>query len=63
MDITKVQEKGIQPKPKTEKNLKSALVEAAHSFAASKNYLGAMYRRTAARKGKKRAAVNVAHDM
>ncbi|BBH20263.1 hypothetical protein Back11_16080 [Paenibacillus baekrokdamisoli] len=37
--------------------------EAAHSVAASKNYLGAMYRRTAARKGKKRAAINVAHAM
>jgi transposase len=45
------------------KYLKSALVEAAHSVAASKNYLGAMYRRTAARKGKKRAAINVAHAM
>ncbi|MNI35375.1 hypothetical protein D3C73_893980 [compost metagenome] len=43
--------------------MKSALVEAAHSVAASKNYLGAMYRRTAARKGKKRAAINVAHAM
>lgn len=38
------------------KYLKSALVEAAHSVAASKNHLGAMYRCTAARKGKKRAA-------
>lgn len=45
------------------KYLKSALVEAAHSVAASKNFLGAMYRRTAARKGKKRAAINVAHAM
>ncbi|WP_340003753.1 IS110 family transposase [Paenibacillus sp. FSL K6-0276] len=45
------------------KYLKSALVEAAHSVAASKNYLGAMYRRTAARKGRKRAAVSVAHAM
>jgi transposase len=45
------------------KYLKSALVEAAHSVGASKNYLGAMYRRTAARKGKKRAAINVAHAM
>ncbi|WP_171909167.1 transposase [Paenibacillus sp. GP183] len=35
------------------KYLKSALIEAAHSVAASKNYLGAMYRRTAARNGKK----------
>jgi transposase len=45
------------------KYLKSALVEAVHSVGASKNFLGAMYRRTAARKGKKRAAVNVAHAM
>ncbi|MNI24293.1 Transposase IS116/IS110/IS902 family protein [compost metagenome] len=45
------------------KYLKSALVEAAHSVAASKNYLGAMYRRTAARKGRKRAAINVAYAM
>ena len=45
------------------KYLKSALVEAAHSVAASKNYLGAMYRRTAARKGRKRAAISVAHAM
>lgn len=33
------------------------------SVAASKNYLGAMYRHTAARKGKKRTAINVAHAM
>ena len=45
------------------KYLKSALVEAAHSLSASKNYLGAMYRRTAARKGRKRAAISVAHAM
>jgi transposase len=46
------------------KYLKSALIEAAHSVAESKNYLEAMYRRTAARKGKKRAAINiVAHAM
>lgn len=45
------------------KYLKSALVEAAHSVAASKNYLGAMYRRVASRKGKKRAAITVAHAM
>jgi transposase len=30
---------------------------------ASKNYLGAMYRRTLARKGRKRAAIVVAHAM
>jgi transposase len=45
------------------KYLKSALVEAAHSVKGSKNYLGALYRRTSARKGKKRAAISVAHAM
>jgi transposase len=48
---------------KGNKYLKSALTEAAHSVGASKNYLGAMYRRTAARKGKKRAGIDVAHAM
>ncbi|MFC3018568.1 transposase, partial [Virgibacillus litoralis] len=43
------------------KYLKSALIEAAHSVRGSKNYLGALYRRTAARKGKKRAGIVVAH--
>jgi hypothetical protein len=37
---------------KGNKYLKSALTEAAHSVGASKNYLGAMYRRTLARKGR-----------
>lgn len=46
---------------KGNKYLKSALIEAAHSVRGSNNYLGALYRRTAARKGKKRAAVVVAH--
>lgn len=46
---------------KGNKYLKSALIEAAHSVRGSENYLGALYRRTAARKGKKRAAVVVAH--
>ncbi|MEK4403249.1 IS110 family transposase [Sporosarcina sp. FSL K6-6792] len=41
--------------------LKSALVEAAHSIRGSKTYLGAMYRCTATRKGKKRAGISVAH--
>jgi transposase len=40
---------------KGNKYLRSALTEAAHSVRGSKNYLGALYRRTAARKGKKRA--------
>ncbi|MUV39326.1 hypothetical protein JNUCC1_03612 [Lentibacillus sp. JNUCC-1] len=43
------------------KYLKSALIEAAHSLRGSKTYLGALYRRTAARKGRKRAAIVVAH--
>ncbi|MCM2535182.1 IS110 family transposase [Neobacillus pocheonensis] len=46
---------------KGNKYLKSALTEAAHSVGASKNYLGALYRRTLARKGRKRAAIVVAH--
>jgi transposase len=48
---------------KGNKYLKSALTEAAHSVGASKNYLGALYRRILARKGKKRAAIVVAHAM
>jgi len=48
---------------KGNKYLKSALTVAAHSVGASKNYLGAMYRRTAARKGRKRAGIVVAHAM
>ncbi|MCM2532311.1 IS110 family transposase [Neobacillus pocheonensis] len=46
---------------KGNKYLKSALTEAAHSVGASKNYLGALYRRTLARKGRKRVAIVVAH--
>jgi transposase len=46
---------------KGNKYLKSALQEAAHSVRGSQNYLGALYRRTAARKGSKRAAVVVSH--
>ncbi|XXM72313.1 transposase [Lysinibacillus sphaericus] len=42
------------------KYLKSSLIEAAHSVRGSKNYLGALYRRTASRKGKKRAGIVVA---
>jgi transposase len=48
---------------KGNKYLKSALTEAAHSVRGSKNYLGALYRRTASRKGKKRAGIVVAHAM
>lgn len=46
---------------KGNKYLRAALTEAAHSVRGSKNYLGALYRRTAARKGKKRAGIVVAH--
>ncbi|MCM2532448.1 IS110 family transposase [Neobacillus pocheonensis] len=46
---------------KGNKYLRSALTEAAHSVRGSKNYLGALYRRTASRKGKKRAGIVVAH--
>ncbi|WP_219834255.1 IS110 family transposase [Paenibacillus sp. R14(2021)] len=48
---------------KGNKYLKSALTEAAHSVGASKNYLGALYRRALAKKGRKRAAIVVAHAM
>ena len=48
---------------KGNKYLKSALTEAAHSVGGSKNYLGELYRRTAARKGRKRAGIVVAHAM
>lgn len=44
--------------------LKAALVQAAHAAGRSKdNYLAAQYRRLAARRGKKRAAVAVAHSI
>ena len=46
---------------KGNKYFRAALTEAAHSLRGSKNYLGALYRRTAARKGKKRAGIVVAH--
>jgi transposase len=46
---------------KGNKYLRSALTEAAQSVRGSKNYLGALYRRTAGRKGRKRAAIVVAH--
>lgn len=43
--------------------LRSALVEAARAAARSHSYLGAQYRRIAARRGGNRAAVAVAHSM
>lgn len=48
---------------KGNKYLRSALTEAANSIRGSDNYLGAQYRRIAARKGKHRAAITVAHSM
>jgi len=49
---------------KGDKWLRATLVECAHAAGHSKNtYLGAQYRRFAARKGKKRAAVVVAHSI
>ncbi|MGG1680321.1 IS110 family transposase, partial [Neobacillus sp. NRS-1170] len=48
---------------KGNKYLRSALTEAAQSVRGSKNYLGALYRRTAGRKGRKKAAIVVAHAM
>ncbi|WP_285289075.1 transposase [Bacillus sp. ISL-47] len=48
---------------KGNKYLRSALTEAAHSVRGSKNYLGALYRCTSSRKGKKRAGIVVAHVM
>lgn len=48
---------------KGNKYLRSALTEAAQSIRGSDNYLGAQYRRIAARKGKRRAAVAVAHSI
>ncbi|MFC6233083.1 transposase [Paenibacillus allorhizosphaerae] len=48
---------------KGNKYLRSALIEVAHSVCRSDNYLGAQYRRIAARKGRHRAAVAVAHSI
>jgi transposase len=49
---------------KGNKHLKALLVQAAHTVARSKdNYLGAQFRRLAARRGKKRAAVAVARSL
>jgi len=43
--------------------LRGTLVEMAHAAARSRSYLGAQYHRLAARRGKKRAAVAVAHSI
>lgn len=50
--------------PPANRYLKRALLEAAHAASRSKdNYLSAQYRRLAARRGKKRAAMAVAHSI
>jgi transposase len=50
--------------PLGNKHLKAALVQAAHTVGRSQgNYLAAQYRRLAARRGKKRAAIAVAHSI
>lgn len=50
--------------PKGNAHLKALLVQAAHTVARSNdNYLGAQFRRLAARRGKKRAAVAVARSI
>jgi transposase len=46
---------------KGNKYLRASLTEAAHSLKGSKTYLGALYRRTASRKGRKRAGIVVAY--
>lgn len=43
--------------------LRAALVQSAHALAATKTYLAAQLRRISARRGKKRAAVAVAHSI
>lgn len=43
--------------------LRAILVQAAHALARTKTYLAAQYRRLSARRGKKRAAVAVAHSI
>jgi transposase len=49
---------------KANRYLRSALIQAAHAVGRSKdNYLSAQYRRLSARRGKKRAAVAVAHSI
>lgn len=49
---------------KGNKYLKTALTQAAHTVGRSKdNYLSAQYRRLASRRGKKRAAIAVAHSI
>jgi hypothetical protein len=46
-----------------EHNRVQKVLEGANSIRGSDNYLGAQYRRIAARKGKHRAAIAVAHSM
>jgi transposase len=50
--------------PPGNRHLRNILIEAAHAVGRSRdNYLAAQYRRLAARRGKKRAAVAVAHSI
>jgi transposase len=50
--------------PAGNKHLKAALVQSAHAVSRTKgNYLAAQFRRLAARRGKKRAAIAVAHSI
>jgi transposase len=44
-------------------HLRSGLIESAQTAGRTKTYLGAQYRRIAARRGSRRAAVAVAHSM
>jgi transposase len=48
---------------KANRYLRTALVEAAHAAGKTQSYLGAMYKRLARRRGKKRAAVAVARKL
>ena len=48
---------------KGNKCLRAALVQAAHSAARTKTYLGEQYRRLKKRRGSKRAAVAVGHSI
>jgi transposase len=49
--------------PKGNRYLRAALVEAAHAAGRTDTYLGEQFRRIARRRGKKRAAVAVAHSI
>ncbi len=48
---------------KGNRSLRTILVQAAHALAHTKTYLAAQFRRISGRRGKKRAAVAVAHSI